>query len=359
MIASPPTTYRLKKEWLEPNFIPDTLYQAPFDGMIAKPRFENVLTSVTDDTPSNSTLEQFAEKLVWVVTTQLKVIQGPIHCLLSGGYDSRILATIFEHVLQRDDVLYVTDGEETPQSTDTLDFLGVPPERRYKHDMKQADPYGLTTAVCDGFAPLYSQFSFTPKDKEGVTLVSGLGGGEWFSYPASGWHNGKKHRIPHNNLVSMWMDCWPQYSLLPDAWGRGYKSHVMPYCTAVYGKVANHARPEWVKESDFSPELDLVRMAMLDHLNPHLKKLGWVPHVYDWHLTDKERDQINMTYLTSPLGFTYHKNSWGMPGDMDAADFACTMAGLATWIDLLEQPKVASSLTRGPETVAGHVVMYP
>lgn len=318
----------VKTEWLESGYTPRDLYESPFREKTAEPRFWQVAAAPAGETTES--LQAFSGRLLTAVEAQLAVIPGPVHCLLSGGYDSRILATILERLGKAP--LYVTDGTEEPECSLTLDHLGVPKKRRYLYDLDRPDPYGLVEAYCDGFAPLYSQMRFSPARKD-ATLVTGLGGGEWFSYPAGGWHNGKQHRTDHVSIVDKWLDCWPQYTLLPEAWARGYKTAVHPYCTLDYARVANQCRPEWLVEPGDLPALDLVRKAMLDTLDPELAGLGWVPHDYDWRLTDQECERIDTRFAGSWLARTFGLE--GEPSLMDRADHACTLAGFASWCDQL------------------------
>ena len=325
----------LKLPWLEPGFVPDTLYESPFVGFGCVPRFADVAKASAsfDHTRTSSSLEAYAGELVAAVDGQLAMIEGPIHCLLSGGYDSRLLAFLLERAGKKP--LYVTDGTEEPECGDTLDYLGVPRKRRYVHDLEQPDPYGLTKATPTAYAPLYFEMGFFPADDH-ATLVTGLGGGEWFSYPAGGWHAGKKHRLPHSTVVNAWLDCWPQYATLPDAWARGYAGAVHPYCTPDYARVAARVRREWLYEVDPAKALDAVRKAMLDSVDEGLAGLGWVPHDYDWRLSQAERDEIDERYAPSWLGRTFTEAAVdGRPSDMDLANHACTLAGFATWCDQL------------------------
>jgi hypothetical protein len=323
-------TLTLRREWLEPGYVPDSLYEAPFEEMTNRPFFGDVADAEVDHSPYGFSIESFAADLVSVLDQQLDALYGPVHCLLSGGYDSRILAFLLEDF--GIEPLYVTDGTEEPECGATLDLLGVPDERRHVYDLDQPDPYGLVDAECEGFAPLYSQMRFFPADPAAV-LVTGLGGGEWFSYPAGGWHRGKKQRLPHTNLVNQWLDCWPQYTLLPDAWRRGYRDSLNPYCTPEYARVAARCRPEWLVEVNSAKGLDMVREAMLDSLDSRLAGLGWVPHDYDWHLNDADRDRIDDRYAGSWLARTFGLG--GRPSSMDRDDHACTLAGFATWCDRL------------------------
>ena len=323
----------VNRDWLQPGFVADSLQDTPFVGVDQQPRFAAVAEAADDRPNSGRSLEAFAADLLTAVDRQLRPLERPVHCLLSGGYDSRILAFLLERAGK--EPLYVTDGTEEPECADTLDYLGVPQSRRYTHDLGCPDPYGLVGSGCDGFAPLYSQMRFFPADADAV-LVTGLGGGEWFSYPAGGWHKGKKHRLPHTNLVNQWLDCWPQYTLLPDAWGRGYRAGLHPYCTLGYASVAVCCRDEWLVETDPAKALDMVREAMLNTLDPGLAGLGWVPHVYDWHLTTEDAATIDERYAGSWLARTF--SLAGQPSRMDDDDHACTLAGFATWCDrLLDQ----------------------
>lgn len=323
----------VRTAWTELGYTPASLFESPFLEMDCTPRFNAVL----EQTPRNGkqatcSLEAFAADLVNVLDRQIKQIDTPVHVLLSGGYDSRILAFLLERAGK--DPLCVTDGTEEPHFTDAQEALGIPDSRVYRHDMGRPDPYGLAEASCDGFAPLYQQFRFMPADPA-VTLVTGLGGGEWFSYPASGWLRGKTRRLPGDDVVAMWMDCWPQYTLIPAAWARGYNAAVHPYCTPEYAAVAARCRPEWLRETSDNPALDLVREATLVHLDERLLEPGWAPHVYDWNLASEQRDRIDARYLDSWVGRTFHHDEYGLPSAMDEANHACTLAGFATWCEQL------------------------
>lgn len=321
----------LNTDWLERDFTPATLTDSPFKELPCRPKFAGILESdFTQEGPWKGSLESYAAALVACVDWQLAHGEGPMMCLLSGGYDSRLIAALLER--QGADVIYFTDGDGEPQCSDTLDLLGVEPKRRFTWEMGATDPYGLVNARCDGWAPLYSQMRFFPS-MEGAFLVSGLGGGEWFSYPAGGWHNGKAHRLPHTSVVSMWLDCWPQYALLPDAWKRGFAGAIYPYCTVPYASLANRCRDEWLVEVDPKKALDKVRKAMLDTVDERLAPLGWVPHDYDWRLSPADRLKIDTRYQESWLAQTYGVN--GSPSRMDKDDHACTLAGFATWCDRL------------------------
>lgn len=322
----------LKLPWLEPGFVPDTLYEAPFVEFDATPRFNEVVEAEVSREPIDASLEAFALELLGAVEIQLDALTGPIHCLLSGGYDSRILATLLERLGKRP--IYITDGDEEPQCSNTLDYLEIPKRRRYLHSLDRPDPYGLADATVRGYAPLYHQMRFMPGDEK-ATLVTGLGGGEWFSYPAAGWHTPRKHRTDHADLRAMWVDTWPQYWLLPDAWSTGYAAMLNPYCSPLYAKVANRCRSEWLVEVDRRNALDMVRKAMLDALDENLADLGWVPHQYDWRLDVAARDAIDDRFWRSWLAQKAPLKFDGLPSQMHGAEHACLMAGFAQWCDEL------------------------
>ena len=332
----------LDRRWLLEGFEPSNLYEGPFLDLPATPAFPEIADASEsrffDIAPTTSSLQLFAHDLVEVLMSQVDELEeagDPIHCLLSGGYDSRLLAALLEE--RSLDVVYVMDGTQEPSATATLDWLAVPPLRRYVHDRSGHDPYGLVHARCDGFAPIFSQLDFFPRgDRSKTTLVAGLGGGEWFSYPAANWHGGKRPRTPREDLVQLWLDCWPQYALLPKAWGRHYKRAVYPYCTVAYAQVANRCRREWLHEDTGYPTLDAVREAMLDVVDMRLKELGWQPHRYDFRLTLGERAQIDEAFRQSWLfqrelkSFAFGRRT---PADMTRDDYACTMGGFAQWCD--------------------------
>lgn len=326
------TTLTLNREWLRPGFRPASLFDSPFCELPCEPRFRDVLDHDLDDTETADTLLEFASLLAGELDRQISMIRRPVHCLLSGGYDSRALAFLLErHRLQP---MYITDGTQDPACAHTLNLLEVPIGRRYVHDLTQPDPYGLSSASTAGWAPVYQHLRFSPSDTSEATLVTGLGGGEWFSYPAAGWHRGKRQRVPHTSLRNMWLDCWPQYTVLPDAWAKGYWQAAHPYCTVEYAAVATRARREWLHENTGLPALDAVRKALLDTLDSRLAGLGWEPHRYDWRLGQEERDRIDGRAAASWLWQT-HADGWGRPSDMDRDEHACTMAGFAGWCDEL------------------------
>ena len=315
---------------MEPGYEPADLFEGVFEELPASPPFPEVIEARFAE-PYPGSLEQFARHLLSTVHVSLAHIEGPIHVLLSGGYDSRMIACILERLDKKP--LYITDGMEEPSCGQILDLLGVPWERIYRHPMDGPDPYGLAEATCDGFAPLYQQLRFMPGDPE-ATLVTGLGGGEWFSYPASGWLNGKHRRLPGDDVVGMWLDCWPQYTLIHKAWARGYREASHPYCTVDYAKVAARCRPEWLQETPGNPPLDLVRGAMLAQLEERLLGPPWMPHVYPWNLSEEQKERIDDRFFESWVS-DYYKDEYGLPSQMDDAPFACTLAGFATWVDKL------------------------
>lgn len=323
----------LRGEWLWPGFVPGDLYDSPFIELPCVPRFAHVMM-LREPRTWRGTLDDFAGELIDTVAMTLSMIRGPIDVMVGGGYDSRILLVLLERLGL--EARCVTDGEEEPECSQLLDYLAIPQERRYRHDLTRTDPYGLVGQSVPGYAPLYHMLDFAPPDRSGRTLVTGLGGGEWFSYPASGWHLGKQHRTDHRTLAAAWLDCWPQYTVLPDAWARGYAAAVHPFTTMPYARVADRCHPDWVRETPGRPELDWVRAAMLDYLDPKLKTIGWAPHRYDWRLTPSQCELIDTRYLDSQLAKDFHRPDWGLPSAMDRADHACKVAGLASWIELLE-----------------------
>jgi hypothetical protein len=321
---------------MKPGFTPATLYESPFKGVDCAPRWQATYEQAEahGKEPWPGSIEDFARGLLRALRVIIKTVEryGPLDLLIGGGYDSRILLALCHEAAIP--VRCITDGEEEPYCSETLDYFDVPASMRYVHDLDRPDPYGLTDAVCEGWAPLYTQLRFTPPDTEGRTLLTGLGGGEWFSYPASGWHRGKPQRISHDTVVGMWMDCWPQYTLVPDAWARGYGHAFHPYCTPIYARVAARAHREWLVETD-PPMLDAVRRAMLEQLDPYLCQIGWAPHRYDWRLTAEQKQLIDMRFHDSPLA-EFWKPAYGEPSEMHDADHACLLAGFATWCDLLK-----------------------
>jgi hypothetical protein len=321
----------LRREWLEPDYTPGSLYEAPFEEMEARPVFDLRLAGPVEATHGN--LEAFAHDLLNALRLQLFAVEGPVHLALSGGYDSRILAALMERAGMTP--LYITDGEEEPVCSAVLDFLSVPVKRRYVHDLSRPDPYGVTNAQIDGFAPLYSAMRFFP-DGAGATLVTGLGGGEWFSYPAADWFGSRKPRIPHDDLLACWLDTFPQYWPLPKAWASGYRAALNPYASDAYAAVAVRCRPEWLVLLDPATGLDAVRAAMLEAIDPALAPLGYMPHRYDWRLSGGQKDVIDMRYAASWVA-QFHRDEWGLPSEMDGAAHACTLAGFARWCEQLTE----------------------
>lgn len=321
----------LDPEWLNLNYEPETLDSSPFAELPTTPPFPDVVVAELPERQTEQELSGWAADLVYLVGKQLRDINGPIDCLLSGGYDSRIIATELE-LLGRQP-RYITDGEEEPTTTRTLDYLGVPERRRYVHDLTKPDPYGLVDATCEGWAPLYFQMRFMPEDTVNRTLVCGLGGGEWFSYPAVGWHTARP-RLPHTSLRNMWLDTWPQYWLIPSSWARGYKELVCPYATADYAQIANMCNRDWLVEVDPKRALDMVRKAMLDHLDTRLAGLGWEPHRYDWRLSAEEKEAIDSRFRSSWLCQRFDLGRL-RPSLMHEDVHACRLGGFATWCDQL------------------------
>lgn len=318
-----------RREWLEPDYTPGSLYEAPFAGMQTRPVFG--VPRVASTKPTHGSLEAFAVDLLAVLRAKIAPLRGPVHLALSGGYDSRILGALLEEAGK--EPLYVTDGEEEPVCSAVLDHLGVPVERRYVHDLTRPDPYAVAGAKVDGFAPLYSCMTFFTADA-GATLVTGLGGGEWFSYPAAGWARGKTARLPHDDLLASWLDTFPQYWPLPKAWASGYRAALNPYASDAYAAVAVRCRSEWLVLVDAATGLDAVRAATLDAVDPELAPLGYMPHCYDWRLSDAQKTAIDARYLASWVG-QFHRDEWGRPSDMDEAIHACTLAGFARWCEQL------------------------
>ena len=321
----------LDPAWLAPGFAPSTFSDSPFAELEAEHPYKDVVEAKLPARVTEQPLESFAADLVYAVELQLLELEGPIDCLLSGGYDSRIIAALLERHGRQP--RYITDGDEEPSCTRTLDYLGVPASRRYVHDMTAFDPYGLVDATCEGWAPLYMQMRFMPADVEGRTLVAGLGGGEWFSYPAAGWHTAPP-RIPHTSLRNMWADTWPQYWLIPQAWGRGYLELVQPYTTVRYAQIATMCRSEWLVEVDPRRALDMVRKAMLDHLDTNLASLGWEPHRYNWRLSSQARDMIDARFRSSWLAQRFDLGRL-RPSLMHEDIHACRLGGFASWCDKL------------------------
>lgn len=321
----------LDPAWLRKDFAPAFFAHSPFPDMPATHPYIDVVEAEIVDRETEQPLSSYAADLVYAVEQELLAIDGPIDVLLSGGYDSRIIATILERRGRRP--RYITDGDEEPSCTRTMDYLGIDESRRYVHDMSGSDPYGLVDAVCEGWAPLYFRMRFMPDDVEERTLVAGLGGGEWFSYPAAGWHSAPP-RVPHTSLRNMWADTWPQYWLIPDAWGLGYRELVMPYCTVRYATIANMCKREWLVEVNPKRALDKVRKAMLDHLDPKLAGLGWEPHRYNWRLSSQAKEMIDARFRSSWLAQRFDLGRL-RPSLMDEDVYACRIGGFATWCDKL------------------------
>lgn len=323
----------LNREWLDRDHQPRTLTDSPFGAAIpATLAWGDVAHVVTDHSPWEGSLESFAAELVGHVRHQLRRLKGmPVHLAVSGGYDSRILlALALEEGL---DPLCCGDGTQDPPATATMDYLSVPKKRRYVHDLDQDDPYGVSEVEIMGCAPLYFGMSFFTPDEKAV-LVTGLGGGEWFSYPAAGWHNGHRARTPRKTLVDWWMDTWPNYWLLPVSWAQGYAGAVHPYTESGYAAIATKCHSEWLVETRPEIELDAVREAMLAHLDPGLVDLGYAPHRYDWRLSKEQEDWIDDRFAGSWLG-KLPEMEGVRPSRMHHDVHACTMGGLATWCDIM------------------------
>lgn len=323
----------LNREWLEPDFQPASLDDSPFGKALpAKPVFGQV-GDVSEHELWDGSLESFAAALVAVIEDGLRTLKSPLHLAVSGGYDSRLLLALCERWELAP--LCCGDGMQEPVASQTMDYLGVPKSRRYVHDLDQSDPYGIADVQLDGWAPLYFGMSFFSPDPK-ATLVTGLGGGEWFSYPAAGWHNGHKARTPRATLVDWWLDTWPQYWLIPHSWAAGYARAFHPYCTPEYAAVATRCRPEWLVETKPELELDAVREAMLCVLDPELTTLGYAPHRYDWRLSSEEKADIDTRFHASWLANTFPAECNGkFPSAMDKDVHACTLGGFATWCDQL------------------------
>lgn len=320
-------------DWLEFGFQPDSLTASPFgDSMPAVPAW-GTMEQVSEHSPWNGTLESFAQALVAVLRDELRQLEGmDVHLAVSGGYDSRILLALAEELGL--EPLCCGDGTQDPPATKTLDYLNVPQKRRYIHDLDKPDPYGVTGTV-DGWAPLYFSMSFLTPSSSAV-LMTGLGGGEWFSYPAAGWHKGHKARTPRRTVLDWWLDTWPQYWLIPHSWGNGYAGALHPYCTPAYASVATRARQEWLVETHPELELDAVREAMLNVIDPKLATLGYAPHRYDWKLAPEQAEFVDERFQASWLAKTFRGITAPLqPSKMHHDVHACTVGGFATWCDKL------------------------
>jgi hypothetical protein len=320
----------LNPDWLEPDFQPESLTDSPFgQDLPARPAW-GTMPEVTDYEPWNGSLESFAQALVAVLRDGLTHLKGKnVDLAVSGGYDSRIMLALAEDIGL--EVRCCGDGTQDPAATKTIDYLGVPKSRRYVHDLERSDPYGVVTEV-EGWAPLYFGMSFFSPSPTRV-LVTGLGGGEWFSYPAAGWHNGHKARTPRKTLKDWWLDTWPQYWLIPRSWGEGYATSFHPYCTPEYASVATRARDEWLVETRPEIELDAIREAMQLFIDPNLIELGYAPHRYDWKLSSEQEEFIDDRFGSSWLARTFGLD--GNPSKMHHDVHACTLGGFATWCDTL------------------------
>lgn len=323
----------LNTDWLEPDFFPATMTDSPFPELPHEPRWAEVWRArdTLDHRPTTMSLEAYAAELVAAVDAQLARIDAPVVCLLSGGYDSRLLAALLERA--GCEPLYWGDGTEEPEWSNTLDLLDVPAERRRVWNMDVADPYGVSSAEVDGFAPLYYGMRFFDSDPA-ATLVTGFMGNAWFSYPAQNWTRGKPRRIEHNTLVDMWIDTIPHYWVLPDAWERGFGAAVHPFTTVEYARVVAKCNPDWLKIVPGYPgDLDMVRKAMLDHVDGRLAGLGWKPHDYRWNLTPEQAVLMDARFAGSWLAQTFGLDA--RPSLLDAAYHDCKLGGFAGWCDRL------------------------
>lgn len=326
----------LDARWLDPGHVPESFPASPFFELPHDHRWKDVylLRDQFGAEETDLSLEEYAAKLVRTVEEQLTEIRGPVTCLLSGGYDSRLIAALLErHGI---DTVYWTDAMERPESLITRDMLNIPEERRRVWPMEGHDPYGVSSAQVDGWAPLYFGLRFFGSDPD-RTLVSGLGGGEWFSYPAAGWADGKPQRLPDVTLVDKWLDTWPHYWVLPDAWAVGFKDAVHPYTKPEYAAWANRCRREWLQVVPGYPgDLDMVRKAMLASVDDRLAGIGWKPHVYNWNLSDEQANLIDERFASSWLARTFGLECH--PSLMDLDIHACRLGGFAGWCDrLIEQ----------------------
>ena len=328
------TALTVNRDWLARDFQPATLTDSPFGERLPATPAWGTMPEVTEHSPWEGSLESFADALVRTLRDGLANLKGmSVHMAVSGGYDSRILLAIAERLGL--EPLCCGDGTQDPPASKTLGYLNVPKKRRYVHDLEQDDPYGVADAEVDGWAPLYFGMSFFNPSSTAV-LVTGLGGGEWFSYPAAGWHNGHKARTPRQTVLDWWLDTWPQYWLIPCSWANGYATAYHPYCTAAYASVATRARQEWLVETRPELELDAVREAMLNVIDPKLCELGYAPHRYDWRLSNEQRDAIDERFERSWLAKTFPRETFGLqPSRMHDDVHACTLGGFATWCERL------------------------
>jgi hypothetical protein len=323
----------INRDWLAPDFQPATLTDSPLGEALPATPAWGTMAEVTEHEPWDGSLESFAAALVGVLELELAGIATPVHLAVSGGYDSRLLLALCERLGL--DPLCCGDGTQEPVASKTMDYLNIHDARRYVHDLEQDDPYGVSSADIPGWAPLYFGMSFFSPDPA-ATLITGLGGGEWFSYPAAGWHNGHKARTPRATLVDWWLDTWPQYWLIPRSWAAGYARAFHPYCTPQYAAVATRCRPEWLVETKPELELDAVREAMLCVIDPDLTTLGYAPHRYDWRLSADEKDAIDERFHDSWLARSCREETVHLrPSRMHDDVHACTLAGFATWCDAL------------------------
>ena len=176
---------------------------------------------------------------------------------------------------------------------------------------KDADYYdiGRPDQPVSGWVPVTYQMNFwrdiVPWEEEkSHVLLSGLGGGEWFDYPA-------RHLVPPRQFD--WCDDlivnrWCNYFLYNHEWAGALRSRfgaaVLPYFSAAYADLARRVRPEWLTLVDYAGvKIDRVRHAMLCLLGD--PETPYVGHDYRWNISDGRLEAMDTFYRRSLFNATY------------------------------------------------------
>lgn len=230
----------------------------------------------------------------------------------SSGYDSRIisltLAEIRDERGSMDNVHFRCHQPEGPMFLEIMKRENWKPSQYSIYEGPKEDYYniGLRENYLNGWQNYNQQLNFWSDLGTDIILITGAGG-ELFKFLASlpwkppstdyandfMWRRG--HRTQNKNL-DLLLNRFPFEGEWEGNWKKTFKDLILPYFSYEYLNVSLRTYPGICKNLE---ETDNIRKAVTEHYRYDLTNIQYHDHNYSWNISQKRKDLMKESYLTS------------------------------------------------------------
>lgn len=130
-------------------------------------------------------------------------------------------------------------------------------------------------------------------------MISGLGGGERFSYPALGKSTPTNYDYCDNKILNRWLNFFRDRGKFCGYWQNMFDELLLPYMSYDYIEMSCKAREEWI--GIYDNRLDYVRKALIEEIDVDLLNIDWQRHDYNWSMEESRKDEMERFWMESKL----------------------------------------------------------